>query len=327
MSISTTELTDAHVTPVKRTKILRLLHRALPLERKFLPLIEAYGSEPGLLSVPWGKFRLHFPSDWLADTCDAIYKAPESNNPEFFELLAPVVGKLQWGCIVDVGAAIGVYILNFRALTTMPMIAYEPSPLPFQLAKYNVQVNHVTNVELRNVACGDFQGDVDLQAGVNSFIQCRSDVQTEYSVLDQYQCERISRRHSLISVPLVRLDDELESVTVSLLKIDCEGFEYQVLQGAEQIIHRDRPYIFVELHPQHIESYGYSLSEVCDLLMPNYELEFWHYGWTERSKSAAVRFFGRYTQRGHRFPDQAAMLSTANRDSKTSQTFLLARPK
>jgi hypothetical protein len=131
-----------------------------------------------------------------------------------------------------------------------------------------------------------------------------------------------------VSVPLVRLDDDLRSAgAVSLLKIDCEGFEYQVLAGSAELIEKYRPVIFVELHPQQIGNYGHSLADICELLAGKYELEFWDYRETERSTHSLVRLFGRYRHNGRRFLSERAMLETAARPSAPGQIFLLARPR
>lgn len=50
------------------------------------------------------------------------------------------------------------------------------------------------------------------------------------------------------SVPVRRLDN-LDLQTIDYIKIDCEGFEYQIIQGAEQTIRRCRPVVVVEQKP------------------------------------------------------------------------------
>lgn len=45
-----------------------------------------------------------------------------------------------------------------------------------------------------------------------------------------------------------RLDD-LGIVGVDFLKVDCEGFDYYVMVGAEQTIRRDKPVIVTEQKP------------------------------------------------------------------------------
>lgn len=50
------------------------------------------------------------------------------------------------------------------------------------------------------------------------------------------------------SVPVRKLDN-LDFSIVDYMKIDCEGFEYRIIQGAEQTIRRCRPIIVVEQKP------------------------------------------------------------------------------
>lgn len=320
------------VTCVRATTMLRLLHRMLPLERRFFALLRGYGAVRGLLSVPWGKFRLHFPSRWLPDVCGAVYKSPKANNPEFFEILAPLISKLNAGSIVDIGAAMGVYILNFRAFTDARIVAYEPNPLVFGLAKYNIWSNGIGKVDLRNTACGEAKGSINLRAGINSCIDYINQISAAEVASGDCDVESLFQQYGSgnqsFSVPLVTLDNDLESETsISLLKIDCEGFEYHILKGARKVIKKHRPVIFIELHPQYIGNYGHSIEEVGALLRPMYELAFWDYTRSERSPDPAVRFFGRYSCSGHRFPNEAAMLNLATSAFKPSQLFLLAQPR
>jgi hypothetical protein len=51
------------------------------------------------------------------------------------------------------------------------------------------------------------------------------------------------------SVPVVRLDDVIGSEPFQIIKVDTEGFEFQVLQGLKETIARDSPYLFIEVSP------------------------------------------------------------------------------
>lgn len=81
-------------------------------------------------------------------------------------------------------------------------------------------------------------------------------------------------------VPNVSNTDEgkqVESITLDkyarehpspdVMKIDVEGFEYEVLQGSVEIFQRKKPKVlFVEVHPDMLESYGHSVTDVLSLL-------------------------------------------------------------
>jgi FkbM family methyltransferase len=53
---------------------------------------------------------------------------------------------------------------------------------------------------------------------------------------------------------------------IDFLKIDCEGYEYFVLQGAEETVRRDRPCIVVEQKPGKGSMYGLDDKDAVKLL-------------------------------------------------------------
>ena len=69
---------------------------------------------------------------------------------------------------------------------------------------------------------------------------------------------------------MVRPLDELVTDRCDLLKIDVEGYEWLVLQGAQKLIERDRPTLLLEYHPNMIGRYGGSLDDVLPFLKTYY---------------------------------------------------------
>jgi len=53
---------------------------------------------------------------------------------------------------------------------------------------------------------------------------------------------------------------------VSLLKIDVEGCEPEVLRGAREIIKESQPVIWFEQNPEALQRQGHSIDEVRDLI-------------------------------------------------------------
>ena len=66
-------------------------------------------------------------------------------------------------------------------------------------------------------------------------------------------------------VQVVKLDN-LNMEDVDYIKIDCEGYEYRILQGAEQTIKQWRPIIVVEQKPHDAYSDQYSQHAAIGLL-------------------------------------------------------------
>ena len=62
-----------------------------------------------------------------------------------------------------------------------------------------------------------------------------------------------------------RLDD-LDLDTVDYIKMDCEGYEYRILQGAEKTIQRCRPVVVVEQKPHDAYSDQYGQHAAIELM-------------------------------------------------------------
>jgi FkbM family methyltransferase len=142
--------------------------------------------------------------------------------------------------VAEVGASMGLYALAFagRVGAGGHVTAFEPDPESASALEANVGVNGWQDrVTVIRAAVGQSSGHVRFASahGMESRIEMRPDV-----------CDRV------ITVPMVTLDDALASRRIDVIKIDVEGFEQQVIQGAQTILseERRRPRaILVEVHP------------------------------------------------------------------------------
>lgn len=131
---------------------------------------------------------------------------------------------LLHGTILDIGANIGTHTVYFAEYLNAQLVCgFEPHPVTFELLERNTaQYSHV---DLFNVACGDRQGSVGL-------IDCPALCDTEV--------DEGGRGTTMIKI------DDLPIDNVTMIKIDVERHELQVLQGACGTIDRYHPVIFVE---------------------------------------------------------------------------------
>jgi FkbM family methyltransferase len=136
---------------------------------------------------------------------------------------------------VDVGANIGWHTMLASSIVGERGFVYalEPNPNNARLIAQTISTNHLSNVALLPFALGDQIGHATFRTaiGSNGCFVGRGDV----SYLDPY----------LTIVPTLRLDD-LEIERVDVIKIDVEGAEPQVLEGASATIERDHPAIVFE---------------------------------------------------------------------------------
>ena len=314
------------------------LIRSLPLGRKFHALLGWINGTSGLVSVPFGAGRLAHPASWTKAVATLLV-AGEHLLPEF-GLIAPILRTLRAGTVVDVGANIGYFPLLIRRETPQPILGFEPQPFLHELASTSVAHSGLRDVELRRLACGDAPGEVLFQSGPNgNIVSAEEAKQAEEAAgagagrvsgaagdLDAAAHTTLKRR-PIIPVPVVTLDTELARTPVALMKIDCEGYELKILQGARQILLRDRPFLLIEVHPQFLPQFGGSVRQVVEFLSPMYDLEAWDFS-PDRGSLGFLRSLTRYApDRGHRFPDMESMIAAAATPPLPSQLYLLCRPK
>ncbi len=290
---------------------LRLLHRMLPLQHRWLWLVRRHLRGSTEATVPWGSFSLTFSTTWRDfSVVSPIFVGP-AMNPEL-RLLKQLAGRAPEGTWVDVGANIGCYVLAFRQLTRGPIIAYEPLPQLFRLLGKNVAENELTDVTLRNKACGEKGGSALMVPGANA------------AIADGESAGQPSENEA---VDVVALDDDLSGERVGLLKIDVEGFEARVLLGARKILEEQRPLLFIEVHPNLLRRYGACAAELIGLLSDKYDLSCWDYG-TENGLSRPARILARYFPRGaRRFASVEEFIRVADGGTASPQLFLCGIPK
>jgi len=160
--------------------------------------------------------------------------------------------------IYDVGANFGQMALPFGKWVGPRgrVIAVEPVPANVRQLRDNVALNSASNIIVVEAALSD-------RAGVASFL-----LDPEKARMGKLEdCEptynEFCRRDEKFEVATVRLDDLIaEYGRPDFVKIDVEGGARGVLAGAEEMLRKSRPDIYLELHgPQ-------EQAAARDLLLP-----------------------------------------------------------
>jgi FkbM family methyltransferase len=145
---------------------------------------------------------------------------------------------LKPGLVMEVGTNIGTHtvpIAKALARQNRRMLAFEPQPVIFQNMCANLALNAIGTVTAWPSACGD-------RAGTLWFSP------PDYSAGGNFGGVSMSAEPlpNGVAIPCIELDEIFGAETVSLMKIDVEGFELAVLEGAEVILERCRPVLYVE---------------------------------------------------------------------------------
>lgn len=156
------------------------------------------------------------------------------------------------GLFVDVGANIGVYSVLAAGVTKTNTIAIEPGSAALKAFQKNIDLNGLEKrIELATVAVGKEQGTVSFTQSLDAI-------------------NRVERKEDsllkLMEVPMSTLDVLLHGKEPSLLKIDVEGFELNVLQGGRETLKKKSlKAILIETNGL-AEKYGLKEEEVHQII-------------------------------------------------------------
>lgn len=150
--------------------------------------------------------------------------------------------------VVDVGANIGEVsiVTSQRVGAAGQVFAFEPQPRIYRYLLGNLSLNGCGNVIVRNLALGSAPGRVRMS----------DDKQDDMNRVTQ---------SGAIEVTCSTLDAEVAAPSIALLKIDVEGSELSVLQGARGVLARSMC-VNCELIDDYCRRYGHAMGDVIDLL-------------------------------------------------------------
>lgn len=166
----------------------------------------------------------------------------QERNPEaLFEACLKILPiRSFW----DVGANIGLY--SWLIKTRLPharVLMFEPLPINTALVKDTLRRTHLTDVELIEAAVSDRQSRSTLHT--DNISGATSSLEDQIGVTFVERHWGLAAGH--LDVRTVTVDDERKARgPVDLIKIDVEGHERNVLQGAAGTIGKDWPLLFVE---------------------------------------------------------------------------------
>jgi FkbM family methyltransferase len=205
--------------------------------------------------------RLPFGAWWLAQTSaldhDLMHGSFEDAETRFVQrFLRPGM------TVVDVGAHHGIYTLlaskgvGWRGR----VIAFEPSRRERRRLLRHIRVNACWNVAVEACALGDEAGEADLFVVGGWSDWCNS-----------LRPPAVTERTETIRVGVERLDDVLWRLrvdTVDFIKLDAEGAELSVLQGARELLRgASRPVILAEVQDLRTQPWGYRARDIVEFLV------------------------------------------------------------
>lgn len=161
---------------------------------------------------------------------------------QLHKLLKALPYVRDFGVAVDVGANVGTWTRVLARLFAQ-VHAFEPIPAFRECLEMNIIPADLEHVKIHECALGCQSGEVEMSVNPSS------------SGWTHVRSSSEKSGNSFVNVPIRSLDG-FDIGKVHLIKIDVEGFELNVVRGAEKTIIRHRPVVIVEQKPGTPSRYG-----------------------------------------------------------------------
>jgi len=190
---------------------------------------------------------------WIGDRAGRIWYDLKCTDPVWVEMRFVKDHIIRQGDIVlECGGHHGctTILLSNWVGAGGKVVTFEPLPANCDIIEKNIRLNGLKNVTLERKAVGAERGKITMNYGYDSSVNPSGEgVEVELTCLDEY-----------------------EHLNPTFLKIDVEGFEMQVLQGAKKILSK-RPKLDIEIHTNALSKYGASARDLFRLIdLENYKV-------------------------------------------------------
>ena len=171
-------------------------------------------------------------------------------EPNTFEYIGQVNGNI----FIDVGANAGGYTISF-AKNFIKVLAIEPNPEMAKIIRRNSEINNYKNIEVIEAALSSYNG-------TGSFYI--PDISSQVASLDRNWSYIKNINVLTIQVQVMTLDTLIRNInypTIDLIKIDAEGMEIEILNGAKEAFSKTKRIV--------IETEKTSTKKVIQILKEN----------------------------------------------------------
>lgn len=163
---------------------------------------------------------------------------------------------------IDCGAHVGFFtVLAAEIVKTGTVYSFEPEPENYKDLLGNIEANKFKNVRAFNNAVGDKDAAVEMY--VNEDNDGGHSLWNPSSHPENIKTKKHGAKK--ISVDMVRLDSVIDDVP-KIIKIDVEGCEMMVLQGAKRILENHSPHVIMEINWYALQQMGSSHGAIQDYM-------------------------------------------------------------
>ncbi|MCG8574371.1 MAG: FkbM family methyltransferase [Flavobacteriales bacterium] len=171
------------------------------------------------------------------------------------------------GAFLDIGANIGMISLSvLKDNPNLQIFAFEPGVHQFDLFKKTLQINELENqIVLSDVALSNEKGTAEFRVHSSADVSGDGFIDTG----------RAGKTKS-IEVKTDTLDNwwkDNGQLQIDFIKVDTEGAEYWILQGAKELLAAQHPVLYLEINDLNIRNYPFEIKDLFELIDElNYDL-------------------------------------------------------
>ena len=139
--------------------------------------------------------------------------------------------------IIDIGAQSGLYSLYAKYLPLSTFYSFEPFPETYKLLNDNLLLNDIKNVKTFNLGLSNKSGNAILNTSIShNGLHTLGENPSRFNDIKK------------IEINIDTIDNLFydKNIDVDFIKIDTEGYEYYILQGALKTIKKCNPIIQIE---------------------------------------------------------------------------------
>jgi len=177
---------------------------------------------------------IHFQNDDPIGACLHYYGEWAQQELDFFDLFLTENSN-----VIDVGANIGTHAVYFsRKCTNGNVIAIEPQIYIFEMLAANIVINGCYNAIPVHAGAASKAG-VAKMVNINPFVEHK---------INYGEFKVNNNTDNGVETNLVTLDRYIDLNRFNLIKLDVEGLEVDVLDGAKKLLKAHQPYLYIEFN-------------------------------------------------------------------------------
>jgi len=176
--------------------------------------------------------------------------------------------------IVDIGSQSGLYSLFAKYLSNSIFYSFEPFLDTYNLLNDNIKLNNITNVKTYNIGLSNKKGIsiLNTSRGHNG-LHTMGNTSLRFSDVHPIKIKTDTLDNCFYN----------KNIPVHFIKIDTEGWEYNILKGGKNTIEKYKPIIQLEWDIRNLKQCNVNENDLSALLK--------EYGYYEKSMAQSEKLF------------------------------------